>query len=334
MVFATGAAMRLSVLGMALAGFFLGTQANLIAICVCLGLHGFFTGMQGVTFSFLVSKVIPVEKRGSLGGFRNALANVAAMGAGVIGGYLVKHDVFGNGYACVFLVSFTLASGGLLAMLMVREPESPEVKPQQKFSERLRELPALLLSDADYRAYVVARAIGAGGRMALPYYFVYADQQAELPAAGIGYVHAAYVAGQAGATVLWGLLGDRGGFRNVLALSLIAWSGSTAALMYGHGLYAVLLAFVGIGAGQAGFELSCTNLVLEFGQRQDLPMRIALAQMGEQIVQIAAPLLGGLLIEASSYHAMFWTAVAVQALAAVITVLRVKEPRRRPAPAS
>jgi MFS family permease len=218
-------------------------------------------------------------------------------------------------------------------MLMVREPESPEVKPQQRFRERVRELPALLRSDADYRAYVLARAVGAGGRMALPYYFVYAAQQAALPAASIGYAHAAWVVGQAGATVFGGLLADRGGFRNVLALALLTWSGSTVALMYGHGLVAVLLAFAGVGAGQAGFELSCTNLVLEFGTRQDLPMRIALAQMGEQLVQIVAPVLGGVMIEAISYHAMFWTAVVVQAVAALITVLRVKEPRRRPAPA-
>ena len=332
MVFATGAAMRLSVLGLALAGFFLGTQANLVAICVFLGLYGFFTGMQSVTFSFLVSKVIPVHKRGAVGGLRNSLANLVAIGTGVLGGWFVKHDVLGNGYASVFLVAFGLAAGGLMVMLIVREPESPEVKVQQKLAARLRELPALIRTDAGYRAYVGARAVGAGGRMALPFYFVYASQAGDLPAATIGYAHIAYVVGQTGSNVLWGLLGDRRGFRDVLASSLVVWAAATVALMYGHGLIGMLLAFAAIGAGQCGFELACTNLVLEFGARQDLPMRIAMAQSGEQLVQIIAPVLGGVLIAALSYHAMFWTAVVLQLAAFCITLLRVAEPRTRRLP--
>jgi MFS family permease len=332
MVFATGAAMRLSVLGMALAGFFLGTQANLIAICLCLGLQGFFTGMQSVTFSFLTSKVIPVEKRGAVGGVRNALANVAALGTGYLGGFLVERNALGNGYASVFLVSFTLAAAGLMVMLTVREPESPEVKAQQKLGARLRELPALLRTDPHYRAYLWARAVGAGGRMALPFYFVFASEQGDLPVAAIGYAHIAYSVGQGVSNLPWGLLGDRRGFRGVLASSLTVWACATVALMYGHGLVAMLVAFAAIGAGQCGFELACTNLVLEFGARQDLPMRIALAQSAEQLVQIIAPVLGGLLIAALSYHAMFWTAVVLQLAAFCITVLRLDEPRTRRLP--
>jgi MFS family permease len=310
MVFATGAAMRLSVLGLALAGFFLGREANLVAICVCLGLYGFFTGMQSVTFSFLVSKVIPVEKRGAVGGFRNAL---------------------GNGYASTFLVAFALASLGLLVMAIVREPASPQVRGKQQLGARLRELPALLRADPHYRAYVLARAIGACGRMALPFYFVYASKKLDLPIASIGAVTIAYGLGQGLSNLPWGLLGDRGGFRNVLALALLTWAGSTVGLMYCDSLSTVLIAFVVIGAGQSGFELGCTNLVLEFGRRQDLPMRIALAQMGEQMVQIAAPVTGGLLVAALSYDAMFWTSASLQCVAFGITLWKVVDPRHRAA---
>lgn len=331
MVFATGAAMRVSVLGLALAGFFLGTHANLIAICVCLGLYGFFTGMQSVTFSFLVSKVIPVEKRGAVGGFRNALANLVAVGAGGVGGWLVERDALGNGYASVFLVAFALAAAGLMILAIVREPESPRVRPEQRLGARLRELPGLLRADPHYRAYVLARSVGACGRMALPFYFVFASEKLDLPLAAIGPVHIAYVLGQGLSNVPWGMLADRGGFRNVLACALVTWAAATVGLMYGDGFSAVLVAFFVIGVGQSGFELGCTNLVLEFGARPDLPMRIALAQSGEQFVQIAAPLVGGLLIAALSYHAMFWTSAALQLVAFAIVLLKVVDPRHRTA---
>jgi MFS family permease len=329
MVFGTGAAMRLSVLGLALAGYFLGTHANLIAICVFLGLYGFFTGMQSVTFSFLVSKVIPVDRRGAMGGARNAVAGLVASSVAFLGGYLVDINALGNGYATVFLVSFAFASAGLMVLLAIREPESPEVRPHQKLFSRLRELPALLRTDADYRAYMWARSLGAAGVMAVPYYAIYAGKQMTLPGSVMGLLTAAYFISQTVSAVAWGLLGDRQGFRNVLALSLLTWTGSTLLLMYGGGLPALMLGFVGLGAGQGGFQLGSTNLVLEFGAREDLPMRIALAQSGEQLVSIAAPLLGAFLIGALSYRYMFWATIAVQAGALLITVWKVAEPRHR-----
>jgi MFS family permease len=329
MVFGTGAAMRLSVLALALAGYFLGAKANLIAICVLMGLYGLFTGMQGVTFSFLVSKVIPVEKRGALGGARSAIGGLVASSVGVIGGYIVEHNMLGNGYATVFLVSFAMAAVGLFAVLIMREPESPGVRPQTNLVSRLRELPALLRSDRDYRAYIWARALGAGGRMAQPYYVLYAAKTMTLPAGALGWLTGAFLVAQTGSTLAWGLLADRRGFRSVLGLSLLVWIGATFVLMNAPGFTLVMLGFVGLGAGLGGFELSCTNLVLEFGAREDLPMRIALAQTAEQAVNVVAPLLGGVIVASYSYVPMFWLAIVVQAGALLVTAFKVVDPRHR-----
>jgi MFS family permease len=328
MVFGTGAAMRLSVLAMALAGYYLGTQANLIAICVLMGLYGLFTGMQGVTFQFLVSKVIPVEKRGALGGARSAIAGLVASTVGVIGGYIVEHNWLGNGYATVLLVAFAMAAIGLLPVLIMREPESPG-RPQQSLVSRLRELPALMRSDADYRAYTWARALGAGGRMGLPYYVLYASAVVTLPPGGLGWLTGAILVANRGSTLLWGLLADRRGFRNVLVLSLLVWIGATVVLMNATSFTLVLLGFVGLGVGIGGFEQACLNMVLEFGTREDLPMRIALSQTAEQVVNVIAPLAGGLIVATASYLPMFATAIAVQVAALALIVLRVREPRHR-----
>jgi MFS family permease len=332
MTFATGAAMRLCVLGLALAGFFLGAHANLIAICVLLGLYGFFTGMQSVTFSFLMSKVIPVERRGALGGTRSAVGGLFASAVGVMGGYLVAHNALGNGYATVFLVSFVMATGGLMAMTIMREPASPDVKPRQPLGARLRELPALLRSDADYRSYMLARALGAGGRLAVPYYSIYADKELHLPIEGIAWLTGAYLFAYTLSTIAWGLLADRQGFRNVLAGGLVVWAAATLLLIHSVTLYAAMFAFIGLGAGQGGFELGSMNLVLEFGARKDLPMRIAMAQTGEQFVSIIAPIAGGLLVDLFSYRHMLWTAVGVLVTAFVVTALRVNDPRHRTIP--
>lgn len=330
MVFATGALMRVQVLGLALAGFYLGREANVVAICLFLGLFGFFTGMQSVTFSFLVSKVIPVDKRGRLVGLRNSLAGLTASGVGVVGGYLIDNEVLGNGYASVFLVSFVLTAAGLMTLFIMREPESPEVKQKQKMGSRLRELP-ILLRDTDYRAYVLARALGASGMMAVPYYVLYAGTRIDLGGAEMGWLTGAFLFSQTGSNLLWGLIADRQGFRNVLALALLIWIASTLGLMYSDSFATVAAGFIGLGAGLGGFQMGCVNLVLEFGEREDLPMRIALAQSGQQLVMILAPLLGGVLVETLSYQHLFWVAAITQSIALAVTVARVREPRRRAA---
>jgi len=329
MVFGTGLGMRLCVLGLALAGFFLGTHANLIAICACMALYGLFTGMQSVTFSFLVSKVIPVEKRGAIGGFRSSVGGLIASSIGVFGGYIVEHKWLGNGYASVFLVAFVFAAIGLCVMLIIREPASPEVRAHQPLRERLRDLPELLRRDPDYGGYVLARALGAGGRMAVPYYILYAGKRMELSGSQIGWLTGAFLIAQTGSTMLWGLLGDRQGFRNVLAGALALWIAATLVLMQSAQFAFFTLGFVGLGMGLGGFELSCTNLVLEFGRREDLPMRIALAQTAEQGVTVIGPLLGGVIIETLSYEPMFWLTVLIQCAALLVTLRRVTDPRRR-----
>ena len=96
-----------------------------MAIWVFLAGFGFFLGIQGVVFQTLISKVIPVERRGFLMGLRNALAGLTAGSVGVVGGIFVENDTLGDGYAATFLLAFALTSAGLLALLFVREPASP-----------------------------------------------------------------------------------------------------------------------------------------------------------------------------------------------------------------
>lgn len=327
-VLGTGIGMRLPLLLIALAGFFLPAQAALVALCAMMAAYGFFQGMQMVTFSVLVSKVIPVERRGSLVGRRNTIAGLAATTVALFSGALIDGNALGNGYASTFLVAFVLTAAGLSSLVIMREPESPAVRPKsEQLGARLRELPALAREDPAYRDYLLARSVGSLGRMAVPFYVIYAGEVMHLPGEKLGLLMAGFLFAQTVSSLAWGELGDRRGFRDVLSGSLAVWTIATVALTYSARLPAVLAGFVGLGAGLGGFQLACTNLVLEFGERQDIPMRVALAQTAEQLVVVVAPLLGSALIEGASYEAMFWTAAGVQAIALAITALRVQDPR-------
>lgn len=329
MVFATGALMRIQVLALALCGFFLGAQANAIAVCVFLGLFGFFTGMQVVTFSFLVSKIIPLNRRGKLIGTRDALAGLTASGVGVLGGYLIGERFLGNGYAALFLIAFCLTALGLLSLLLVREPASLEVVSAQPFASRMRGVAGLVRRDRDFGAYLVARGLGASGRMAVPYYILHSTEVSQLGPSDVGWITGAFLVSTAISTLLWGIAADRKGFRNTMALSLLAWIGATLVLISAEDFGQTAVGFVALGAGMGGFRMSAMNLVLEFGNQEDRPMRIALAQSAENGIAIFAPLAGGLVAAQFGYLPVFWIAAGIQAISLATTVLSVGDPRQR-----
>lgn len=325
-----GALMRLQVLGIALAGILLSATWNLVALCLLLGLFGFFLGIQGVVFNFLRAKTIPPEQRGLLAGLRNALAGVCASTVAYLGGrYLIEPEVLGNGYAAVFGVAFLLTALGLSMLALVREPDSPEVRERSGVMARLRDLPALMRSDRNFTMYFLARALGSMGRMALPYYVLFAGTRVELTGGTLGILTAAFLIGQTGINLIWGILADRRGFRIVFNASLLVWILAVLLLMQTTDLLPLSFAFVALGTGVGGFMLAAQNLVLEFGSLKNLPMRIAVANSVSELTTIVGPLLGGVLVMSVSYLPVFWIAIVFKCAAIVIMTRYVSEPRHR-----
>jgi MFS family permease len=89
------------------------------------------------------------------------------------------------------------------------------------------------------------------------------------------------------------------------------------------------LAFMGIGAGMGGFQMAAQNMVLEFGSRADLPVRIAVANSAQEAVGAVGPLLGGLIAAFFSLDILFGVAIAFQIAAIALVLSRVDEPRHR-----
>ncbi len=324
----TGTLLRLQVLGIALAGFFLPVQSNLALVCVFLGLFGFFMGMQGVIFNVLLAKVIPVELRGRLSGLRNALAGVTAAGVAYLGGgWLVETNALGNGYAATLLVAFELTEVGLLMLLFIREPDSPAVRVRAGVAARLADLPALMRADRNFGVFLAACVLAALGRIAMPYYILYAQRTLAIGGHELGVLTAAFLLAATTLNLGWGVLADRAGFRVVFLGSLAIWIAGTFVLL-GAGSFAALVAvFVALGAGSGGFMMGQQNLVLEFGARQDLPLRIGVTNSATEAMGVVAPLAGGALATLLDFRAVFFCAIAFKVAAAALVALRLREPR-------
>ena len=326
-----GLLMRVQILGIGLAGWFLSGQHLLVAILSFLFLLGLFTGAQRVAFQLLLGKVIPVHMRGRLQAWRNVTGGLIAAGLSYLAGrYLVGANLFGNGYGATFLLAFVLTSLGLTALnVLMREPEPPTVRRQMQLKQRLREFPELLRSTPGLRQFLIAQVFAVAGRIATPFYILFASKTIAITGANLGLLSLAYLGADTAANLLWGYAGDRIGFRAILISALCIWVCSTLVLLNADGFVMLFIAFCGLGAAQSGYLMSVTTMVLEFGSRDDMAMRLALSTTAEGVMAASGPLLGGLIASGLGYTVLFSSSIGCQVMALIILFWFVEEPRKR-----
>jgi len=329
--FSTGWGMRGMILAISLSGLVLPTPWSLWALMLFLAGFGLFQGMQGVIFNFLMAKVIPVSKRGRLTGMRNFLAGIiSALVAWLSGQYLIGDTPTAAGYSYTFLLSFVLTSIGLSALVAVREPEPPTVRPKESLRTRLAQVPSLLRDDPAFTRYFLARALATMGRMAMPFYILHEGHTQALSGATLGILTFAFTLSGTFSNLVWGPLGDRKGFRITYLASIALWVASTVLLMLVSGnLPVTVLVFIGIGAANQGFQNAAQNMTLEFGSRHDLPVRIAIANTASELAGTIGPLLGGVLAALAGYQAVFLASILFLVVGGAVVARYVPEPRKQ-----
>lgn len=327
-----GSMMRLAILGLALAGWFL-TGEVLVVVTLALFLFlGFFNGAQRVAFQMVMAKVIPISRRGRLQGYRNLAGGlIAAVLAWVAGKYFIADQWLGNGYSTTFLFAFVLTSAGLVVLqTMIREPAAPASRPVIPLRERIRQFPQLL-EDRDFARFIAAQACATAIRIGGPFWTVYAARQLGMTGALIGGLSFAFLGADTLSNLLWGPMGDRFGFRIVYILSLSLAAAGVLLLMVFGTAPAIYLAFVLLGIGGSGWMLAATTMVLEFGAHEDIPMRLAFVTTAEGAVAAIGPVLAGLLVAAAGFEPLFGLALAGIAASLALMIFAVREPRGRDA---
>lgn len=337
-----GGLARTAILGIALAGWFLPNEGKFLTVpfigalsprvSAILGfmlMFGLFMGAQRVVFSLLMAKVIPISRRGRLQAWRNATGGViAATLAYFAGRWFIDANLFGNGYSTTFVFAFILTTLGLWALqLLLKEPEPPTTRERGRFRDRLRDFPVLIRQDRAYGFFILVQMLATSARIAVPFYIIYVGSIIHMDGKTLGLLSLAYLGADTISNLVWGYLGDKTGFRLVLLFSIAGWIAATILLMNVHAIGPIFLAFFGLGAAQAGYMMAAQTMILEFGSRDDLPMRIAVSATAESITATAGPLAGGIIAQAAGYHVVFGLSLGFLTVALLLLITAVKEPR-------
>lgn len=276
----------------------------------------------------MIAKVIPVHRRGIFSGVGHSVGALIAIGGAFVVGWVLQNLPYPQNFAFCFtlaLISFFISYAGLI---LVREPPSTTVKASIPLWRYLRQLPAVLRQNHNYRRFLLARIIMHLGAMATGFFIVYGKETLQIDGATVGWLTAVLVASQAVMNLVWGPLGDRRGYKIVLVCAALCMALAALNAWWTTSVVGLTITFVLLGSAQAADVVSSLNIILEFCAPEDRPTYIGLTNTLLAPVLTLAPILGGWLAGTLGYAPLFLIATTVAGVGCLLMAFAVQEPRR------
>ncbi|BDP41400.1 MFS transporter [Deinococcus aetherius] len=298
------------------------TLAGRPALCLALFVLAMLTnalasGVAGLPFLEVVSKVVPQGRRARFFGTRNLYGGLLAFGAGLgVRWILASGLAFPLNYALIFLLGAVAYTVGYGVFGRVTEPPDPPQPPGRLWDE-VRAIPSTL-ADGHFRAFLRVRLLLAAASLGDPFYAVYALRELGYPAATLG-VFVMTLTGVAPlSNLFWQRVAERKGSRRIIRYASVsaALAPLTALTVgaLGLGTWAYLFVFLFSSVAAQGFNLGHTNHLLNISPPEHRSRYIGTLNtlVGTALF---APVVGGVIADGLGYRTVFGLAAVLFAAA-------------------
>ncbi|MBI5568239.1 MAG: MFS transporter, partial [Chloroflexi bacterium] len=276
----------------------------------------------------IISKMLPPAIRGRVLGWAQALAFMLQFGVSflVVWALSTNGPVFPGNYALLMGLAGLALITSTTSLLFYGEPPgdvSNNVSGQLSISAHAKHI---LKNDRAFRRSSIARVLSGGIALAIPFYSVHAIRQLALPENLLGIFLAAQTIGGVVSALITGAISERRGSRIVIRITLLLamvppalgvllnliGPGGGAVLTIGN-----ILIFAAIGATDGSFLLGFLQYIMEIAPDVE---RTAYTGLANTIggVTVVASLIGGVLLQATSYPVLFIAAALGPAIGLIV----------------
>lgn len=126
-----------------------------------------------------------------------------------------------------------------------------------------------------------------------------------------------------------GRLVDRGNRRKLVAVGIFCWSLMTALCGAARGFWTLVVARMGVGAGEATLSPSAFSLLSDYFPKERLATALSIFSMGVFFGSGLALIVGGLVIGALGSWRLTFVVVGLPGLLVTLLVFTIKEPARK-----
>lgn len=304
----------------------LDKRIALIMILVIYAIKVFSGGLVALPWQELIATVIPVSHRGRFWGYSLILGKLMGLGGAAITGILLVSITYPYNYATMFLIGFCAVSISYIFLNMNIEPEIPRQNPAETIS-LLTRIKDVLGKDRNFLIYLINRGFIFLAGMALAFITVYGINQYNLPIAQSATFTAIMLISEIIGFGIWGNLGDRSGYKRVIEISNLILILGISSLLLVKTLWALYLVFALMSFAHSGEYIADQNFAMEFGTEQDRPTYIGMSKTLTGPFLLAAPIIGGSLVQFRGYNSMFLAALILAIIAFLIIKFSVIDPR-------
>jgi len=320
---------------------FMGLMAGLVAgehpaaalylFMALIFMYQFDIGLVYPIWAEFVAKTIPVRRRGLLFGVREGIGGVMGFAVLLAGRPLVARLEYPANYQALFFACFAAFIVSFVPLFFLKEAPAPLERRGRSMRDHFRGLWAAVRKDSALLRYFACRWTHGMVQIAAPAFF------AMRAVAVLGAAEAAMLTvklamvtmlARAVVSVIIGPLGDRFGYKLVLAVSSFTSAAAIAAALAARSVGGFYLAYALATFAHMSFWLGHANYVLELAPLQRRPSYISVDHLAG-LPLVAVPFFGGWLADRFGYTIPFSTGI-ILALAAGFMFLSVAvDPRRK-----
>ena len=272
-----------------------------------------FDAFCSIAWFDIVAKAIPANRRGRLFGIGQVVTSLVAIAIGAFVRWILgpQGPAFPMNYAWLFGLAGLCTLLGLGALASIHEPLEDVPEERASWRSYLPQLAKILREQKAYRRAIAAWLISGLVTLASPFYVLFATDQLRLAPETIGLFIIAQTLGGLIGSSGFGALAERKGSGAVIRASVAA---SVTGPLMALAMYSVRGAswltwayawvFVALGIVNSSIMLGFMNYILELAPPAQRPTYMGLSNtLGGVLVLV--PMLGGWLLQATSYPVLF-----------------------------
>jgi len=311
---------------------FAGNNAGLTlaVLFLLLFLFTFMGGVATVPFMDIWGRTIPSNLRGRFFGYRQLLGGFLAVLSGFTVNFILNNSriSFPANYALLFLLAFILITISYFALGSVKETITEVHKEQLSFYDFVGKAFDILKNNSNYRKFLVIQILSGAIALSLPFFVLYAKDVLQIKIGMIGVFLSAQMLGLMLSNIIWGHLSDSLGSTKVIQFSILfGMLAPLFVLILPHNfpnLFVIL--FVFLGCFISGRVIGKNAFLLDIASDKDRPRYISL-EGSFRLPVVFFPLIGGMLIQRSSYEILF-AITGLLLTGAFILSFGLEEPRK------
>lgn len=284
-------------------------------------------GLGAPAWKGMLAKVIPINRRGRLFGLSGALGGLFGIAGAALSRRVLGTYPYPISFGICFCLCFLSQVLSWIFVALNREPPLQSTKTVTPVREYWRQLPAILHENTNFSRYLLARTLLILGGMGTTFYVVYGRTQLGASDEFAATLTMVAVITQTICTPLLGWLADVRGYKVLNELGGLVAAIGVVIAFFAPSVIWLYGVFVAVNAANAGFTTASIAMVMEFGKPEDLPTYTALESSVLAPPILLAPIIGGWLVDALGYPALFAASLAFLLIGAGVMRWIVRDPR-------